>query len=237
MNHRAPFATLALASLVTAGCQSDAPSDTGTSRSDVDAWPRSFNIDKSDLVSTGVNPYFDLTPNTTRVYRDDDVTLTITVLDETFVVDDVTTRIVEEREERGGEPEEISRNYFAIDRMSGAVYYFGEHVDVYQDGRVTHPGAWLSGVEGAQFGLMMPGRPRVGDRGYQEVAPGVAMDRFEVVATDETIVTPAGTFEHCLHVRETSPLERGASHKWYVEGLGLIRDDEAVLVSPRGEGA
>jgi len=57
------------------------------------------------------------------------------------------------------------------------------------------------------------------------------MDRAEVANLDEKVETPAGVFEHCLHVRETSPLEKGVSDKWYAPGFGLIRDEDCALVS------
>ena len=76
---------------------------------------------------------------------------------------------------------------------------------------------------------MIPGRPGVGDKYYQEIAPNVAMDRVEIVSTDETLKTPAGTFEHCVHLKETTPLERDVSHKWYAPGVGLVKDDEFEL--------
>lgn len=75
----------------------------------------------------------------------------------------------------------------------------------------------------------MPAKPAVGQRFYQEIAPTVAMDRVEVVAIDETVKTPAGTFEHCVHLRETTPLERDVSHKYYAPGIGIIKDDEFEL--------
>src|SRR5947207_1061918 len=79
--------------------------------------------------------------------------------------DGVTTRVVEEREEAGGSPKEVSRNYFAIDRRTGDVYYFGEDVDVYKGGKVaSHPGGWHSGLQGARFGLFIPSAPKAGDR-------------------------------------------------------------------------
>jgi hypothetical protein len=84
-------------------------------------------------------------------------------------------------------------------------------------------------VEGARFGLFMPGTIEIGDRFYQEVAPGVAEDRAEIVATDATVNTPAGTFQNCLHIRETSPLESGQSQKWFAPDVGLVQDDEFVL--------
>jgi hypothetical protein len=56
--------------------------------------------------------------------------------------------------------------------------YSGEDVDVYKNGKVVeHEGAWLHGSKGATLGLLVPGAPVVGQRYYQEVAPGVAMDR------------------------------------------------------------
>lgn len=191
-----------------------------------------FNVDKANLVATGKNPYFSLEPGTKNVFKEGNLVLTITVLDETKVVDGVTTRVIEEREEEDGQPEEISRNFFAIDKTTGDVYYFGEEVDEYKDGKIaSHGGAWLSGVKGAKFGLLMPAKPKLGDKFYQEIAPKVAMDRAEIVALDEELKTPAGTFK-CVHVKETSPLEKGASHKWYAEGVGLVKDDKAVLVEP-----
>jgi len=154
------------------------------------------------------------------------------VLEETKKIGDVETRVVEERETAGGQLAEVSRNYFAIDNATGDVYYFGEDVDEYKNGKVTgHGGAWLSGVNGAKFGLIVPGAPKAGDRYYQESAPKVAMDRAEVVAINEQITVPAGTFKNCLHTKETSALESGAEDKYYAPGVGIIKDAEFVLVT------
>ena len=61
------------------------------------------------------------------------------------------------------------------------------------------------------------------------------MDRVEVISIDETVKTPAGTFDHCVHLRETTPLERDVSHKYYAAGIGLIKDDEFELAErPNG---
>jgi len=66
-------------------------------------------------------------------------------------------------------------------------------LDVYKNGKPAgHEGAWLSGVNGARFGLMMPASPKVGQKFYQEMAPGVGMDRIEIVSDREHVVTPAG---------------------------------------------
>ncbi len=127
---------------------------------------------------------------------------------------------------------EITRDYYAIDSVTNDVYYFGEDVDVYKNGKiVSHEGAWLSGVKGAKFGLFMPGSPKVGQKFYQEIAPGIGMDRIEIVSNSERVVTPAGTFEKCIHTLETTPLEKGVTdHKWYAAGVGPVKDGDAPLV-------
>jgi len=57
--------------------------------------------------------------------------------------------------------------------------------DVYKNGKVAgHEGAWLSGVKGAKFGMMLPGQPKV-RKFYQEQAPGVGMDRVEIKSATE----------------------------------------------------
>jgi len=193
-----------------------------------------FRVEAGEWSSTGANPYFILEPGFFLVLEGEEdgeaLRLTITVLDETRVVAGVETRVVEEREEEGGRLVEVSRNCFAISKRTNAVYYFGEDVDIYKEGKVVgHGGAWLAGEKGARFGLMMPGTPLLGARYYQEVAPGVAMDRAEIVSLTKTLETPAGQFEGCLEVEETTPLERGKESKVYAAGIGLIRDADLKL--------
>jgi hypothetical protein len=185
-----------------------------------------FKVDKAALVDKGSNTYMILEPGYKLTLADGQDTLTITVLDETKRVDGVQTRILEERETKGGKLEEVSRNYFAFDKATSDIYYFGEDVDMYDaSGKVkNHEGSWLSGANGARFGLIMPGKPRVGDRYQQEVAPGVALDRAEVVSLTETVKVPAETFKNCLKTRESSGLEKGVETKLYAPGVGLLKD-------------
>jgi len=191
-----------------------------------------FDVEKSDLTSTGRNPYFILEPGYVLTLEGGSTRLVITVLNETRTVDGVDTRIVEERETDKGQLVEVSRNFFAISRRTNAVFYFGEDVDMYTGGKVTsHEGAWLSGVNGARFGLAIPGLPLVRARYYQEIAPKVAMDRAEIVSLTESLKTPAGAFTNVLKVEETTPLEPGAKEaKFYAAGVGLIQDGELKLV-------
>jgi hypothetical protein len=197
-----------------------------------DEWQSSFRVDKKSLGATGSSPYFVLTPGFRLCYEHGRNTLTTTVLNETIVIDGVETWVVEDRETKNGQLAELTRDYYAIDRQTNDVYYFGEDVDTYKDGKlVGHEGAWLSGVKGAKFGLMMPGSIKVGRKFYQEQVPGVGMDRAEVVGTGETVSTPAGAFKNCVHMKETSALEKGmADHKWYAPGVGMVKEGEFVLV-------
>lgn len=144
----------------------------------------------------------------------------------------VNARVVEEMELADGELTEISRNYFATCRPSNDVYYFGEVVDIYEDGEVVgHEGQWLAGRHGAQPGIIMPDSGFIiGARYYQELAPEVALDRAEHVAFGLEMQTPAGKFDDCIEVSETTPLEPGEeSVKFYCPHVGLVADDELVL--------
>ena len=200
------------------------------------AWTRAFNVEPGELASAGRNPYFVLEPGATLTLSAGHEQLVVTVLNETRTIDGVETRVVEERETKSGALVEVSRNYFAISRRTNSVFYFGEEVDIYKNGQVTgHEGAWVSGQTGSRFGLMMPGIPLLGAKYYQELAPRVAMDRAEIVSVSETLATPAGEFKNVLEVRETTPLEPGATElKYYAAGIGLVQDGSLKLTSHAG---
>jgi len=203
-------------------------------------WLQSFPVKVADLSTAGENAYFILKPGYQLTLEGNEggkaVRLVVTVLDETKNVGGVETRVVEERETHAGALAEVSRNYFAIEKSTGNVYYFGEDVDLYKAGKVVaHEGAWAHGSNNARFGLMMPGSPVVGLRFYQELAPGVAMDRAQILSLSERLVTPAGTFEKCLKTEETTPLEPNArEYKIHAPGIGLVKDGVLVLTARTG---
>jgi hypothetical protein len=197
----------------------------------------SFMIERCQFSSSGANPYFVLKPGHQLTLEGKEkrkqIRLIITVLDETQLVGDVRTRVVEERETADGELREVSRNFFAICAPTDTVFYFGENVDIYERGAiVSHEGSWRAAPNGARPGVIMPGLNLAGARYFQEVAPGVALDRAETLSTTETVETPAGRFTNVLKVKETSALERRAKGlKFYAPGVGLIRDDTLQLVA------
>jgi hypothetical protein len=195
-----------------------------------------FRLEECTFSTVGSNEYFILEPGHQLILEGEDdgalIELAITVLDDTFMVGAIETRVVEEMEWVDGELVEISRNYFAICNETNSVFYFGEDVDIYEDGEiVSHDGAWLAFEDEAEPGLMMPGIILLGARYFQEIAPDVAMDRAVIVKMDATVETPAGTFEDCLVTAETTPLEPNAKDfKVYAPGVGLIIDADAELV-------
>lgn len=214
-----------------------------------------FPVDDCRYSSTGGNPYFILRPGRQLIYDneacvaagecDEIERLQITVLNQTrdvVLADDgvqrtVRTRVVEEREWADGRLVERSRNFFAACGSGPMrdVYYFGEDVNVYEyvDGEVlvTHPGQWLAGRKGAEPGIIMPGGAfLLGARYYQEIAPGVALDRARHAAGDLEVETEAGKFDDCVEVVETSPLEPASeSVKVYCPDVGLVVDGDLVL--------
>jgi hypothetical protein len=221
---RTTVIAMVIVALCTTGCMgartSSAPSAPTSSPRGDSSWQEDFA--ECSLVPTGRNDYFILEPQFQLVLEGMIEKVVITVLDETREVDGVTTRVVEEKEWKYGEMVEISRNFFAICPDTNDVFYFGEEVDIYRDGvLVSHSGAWLAGEDGARAGLM---------KHYQEIAPGVAMDRAEIVSLDETLKTPAGSFSNCLRTMEgtaLNPLER--EYKTYAPGIGLIQDESLLL--------
>lgn len=195
-------------------------------------WQKQFDLSACTMVTSGKSTYFVLEPGYQTVYEGGDARLQITVLNETRKVDGFETRVVEEKEWKSGQLAEIARNYFAMCEQTKDVYYFGEEVDFYENGKiVNHEGSWLAGVKGNRPGLMMAGAPKLKMKYYQEIAPGVAMDRAEIVAVDETCKTPAGTFTRCIKIKEGSELEPLAKeYKYYAPSIGFVGDENLRLV-------
>jgi hypothetical protein len=185
--------------------------------------------------STGRNQYFILEPGFQLILEGQErgvvSQLYVTVLNETRAIEKVETRIVEEKEFANGILKENSRNYFAFCQQNSGIYYFGEDVDNYKNGIITnHEGSW-NALGQNKAGLVMPGLVLLGARYYQEIAPGVAMDRAEIVSISETQQTSAGNFKNCLMTLETTALNPNEKeYKIYAPGIGLIKDENMILV-------
>ncbi|MFZ2641484.1 MAG: hypothetical protein WA117_10835 [Verrucomicrobiia bacterium] len=193
-------------------------------------WCDSFSPYKADLSDSGKNPFFFLWPSYRLLLQGGKETRAISVLNETKIIDGVKTRVIEDRRTKDGKLIEVSRSYVTISRTTGDVYCFGKDVDVYKNGKlIGHEGTWMAGANGARLGLLMPGRPAVGDKYHREVAPGVAMDRAEVISTTETLTTPTKVFERCLRTRESSSLTSRSEDTLYAPDVGLIKAGNLML--------
>ena len=220
-----------------------------------DGFTKKFPLASCQFISIGGNRYFPLIPGRQLYYSnaacvaagkcDELSELWITAERETKRISlpiggktrTFYARVVEERETEDGELVEISRNYFANCWPSRDVYYFGEDVDIYEDGKVvSHEGAWLAGRHGALPGIVMPEDGFItGSRYYQEVAPDVALDRAEHKRTGFAVRVPAGRFDNCLEVEETTLLEPDdIGHKTYCRGVGLVKDEDLELTAIYG---
>jgi hypothetical protein len=194
------------------------------------------------------NPYSPLEVGQQWAYvgkeQGETIGLRITVLNQTetfrFGGTRVTTRVVEEVEwfdanangviDPGEELIERSLNYFA-QTQAGTVCYFGEAVDIYENGVVvSHEGAWRADARGNAPGIFMPANPEPGMTFQQEIAPGVAEDQATILKFG-TVKTPAGAFENALIVRDFNPLDGSSGTKAYAPGVGLVVDDTLELVS------
>jgi len=233
MNRILAARILALPLVLLAGCSG--ASQSAAPGVDEEGFQWLFEVDPTDWASSGRNDWFVLEPGYCLTLENERKTeqVVIRVLDETKLVDNVETRVVEERETAYGKLKEVSRNYFALSQRTKDVYYFGEDVDQYKNGVLdSHEGSWLAGVDGARFGLMLPAKPVPGALWYQELAADVALDRSQVKALDKGFAAPAGNFTGCLEVEETTPLDPAEkSKKLYAPGVGLVQDGSLRLMS------
>src|SRR5215216_3171857 len=185
------------------------------------------HIDPADFTTKIDNEYFPLKPGTTFVYegkmegaaeRDE-----MAVTHDTKRVMGVECVVASDRVTEDGKLIEQTYDWYAQDKK-GNVWYFGEHVTEYKNGKVTgHEGSWESGVDGAQPGIAMPANPKVGQTYRQEYSKGVAEDKAKVLSLNKSATVPYGSFDHVLVTDEWTPLEQGVvERQYYVAGVGDI---------------
>jgi hypothetical protein len=177
------------------------------------------------------NTYFPAPVGRQWVYEGEEdgaeVALQITVLNMTRVIAGVTTRVIEEREWEDDELLEVSWNYYA-QASDGSVCYYGEDVDIYEEGGITHEGAWCAATPGNLPGIFVPGDPQPGQTFAMELAPGIAEDQGKVVGSGPVTV-PFGRFTETLRIEESNPLESGKGWKVFAAGVGMVIDGPLAL--------
>ena len=202
-----------------------------------DDWKANLDADVcKGFASSGKGAYFNLEPGFEEILEGQEhgkaTRVVITVTEKVKTIGGIEARIVTEVETAEGQLTESTRDYFAICKDSNSLLYLGEDVDSYENGKIKdHEGSWMHGLKAAKFGILMPGKPALGQKYYQEQAPGIGMDRAEIVSTSETFKSSAGEFKDCLKTTESSPLEPGHSEsKVYAPGIGVVADGPLLLV-------
>jgi hypothetical protein len=204
-------------------------------------------LNPADFTTEIDNPYWPMAPGNTWVYSAGDLDGTredvvVEVTDETkMIANGIEARVIIDTVTEDGELRERTQDWYAQDRC-GNIWYLGEHVDNYENGEiVNNDGSFEAGVDGAQAGVAMPGRPRPGLSYRQEYYAGVAEDEGAIVTLDkEHVEVPFGFFdEDVLMTRDLVPLEpRVQELKFYGLGIGPLMSvhtdgagGRAVLVS------
>jgi hypothetical protein len=120
-----------------------------------------------------------------------------------------------------GDVVEVTYDWFAQDD-EGNVWYFGEDVVNYKDGKPANDhGSWIAGKDGPP-GMLMPADPQVGDVFHPENIPGLVYEEDRVLSTTETVDGPQGPIENVLEVREE--LKDGTvERKYWAPGYGELR--------------
>jgi len=207
------------------GQGSPRPADAG----DQVSTPYNPAINPADFTHVISNKYYTLNPGMKAGYEQKTlkgITRTrIEVTGETKTVMGVTTLVVRDRKWLNGQLVEDTRDWVAQDK-DGNVWYFGEAVDYYKDGKlVNHDGSWEAGVDGAKPGILMLNNPKPGATYRQEYYPsGKVEDMGTVVAVGISVRLPQGPFfQNCVHIREWNPLKKDyIEHKYHCVGVGTI---------------
>jgi hypothetical protein len=192
----------------------------------------SYTVDivPSDFVPSVTNKFFSLKPGTRYLFKDKtgNERIEVAVTDDKKRIMGVTTSVVRVKEWKRNTLVEETRDWYAQDK-TGTVWYFGEAVDNYKDGKLdNHKGSWEAGVDGAVPGIIMLGTPEVGQTYRQEYYKHRAEDMGTIVALDAKVSVPLGKFENCLKVRDWSRIEAGNEHKYYCLAIGFLAMEESI---------
>lgn len=186
-------------------------------------------MDPADFTARINNPYRPMAPGSRRVYRNTDTDGTVQRAEVSVtsttkrIANGIEARVVREAVTEDGELIEQEYDWYAQD-SAGNVWYFGEEVKEYENGKVKATSTWQAGVDGAQPGVVMPAEPRAGLAYRQTHYAGKEEDRGEVLSTQERAEARAGYFRDVVAIKESSPLEpKLVEYKLYARGVGLVR--------------
>ena len=187
------------------------------------------NLNPADFTTRIDNPYWPMRRGSRWVYRETDSEGTkqrvvVTVTRRTrLIANGVRARVVRDVVTEDGTPIEVTDDYYAQDR-AGNIWYLGEATTEYENGKPTSTeGSFEAGVDGAQPGIIMPAKPRVGLAYREEYYAGHAEDKARIVSLREQAEVPFGHFRRVLMTRNTNPLEpKSVEFKFYARGVGPV---------------
>ena len=226
-------ATAALLLALAVGCGSDGD---GSSAAQANGGTSTFpqagepaNLDPADFTTNIDNPYFPLAVGSRWVIRVTDTKgleqrEVITVTEQTrLMADGVEARVVRDVVTEGGQPAEVTDDWYAQD-SEGNVWYFGEDTAEYENGKVTDTsGSFEAGANGADAGIAMLAHPEAGQTYREEYYKGHAEDQSRVLALDQQAQVPFGHFTDVLLTEDYTPIEPDVLElKFYAKGIGQV---------------
>ena len=183
-------------------------------------------------------------PGSKWVYRESDTEGTkekvvVEVTDKTKkIANGVKARVIRDTVSENGTPVEVTDDWYAQDK-TGNIWYLGEYVTNYKDGKVTdHGGSFEAGVKGAEAGVAIPADPKPGMSYRQEYFKGEAEDKGAVITVgEEQVEVPFGFFDRdVLMTRDLVPTEpRVQELKFYARGVGPVLSVHTDGAGGRGE--
>jgi hypothetical protein len=182
----------------------------------------------ANFVDTVDNRYWPLKPGTAYHFKGvrgttpqtDDAVVT----HQMKIVLGIKCTVVRDTVSEHGKPVERTHDWYAQDKR-GNVWYMGEDSFEREHGRfVKASDSWKAGVNGAKPGIIMPANPRPGESYRQEYYPPEALDEARVVSLRGTVKVPYGSFKRALVTSEFSPVEPQTERKYYVAGVGEVRE-------------
>jgi hypothetical protein len=189
------------------------------------------DLDPTGLTTEIDNPYWPITPGSRWVYRETDeegavLKVVVTVTDRTkLIANGVEARVVHDVVSEGGEPIEITDDWYAQD-AAGNIWYLGEDTAEYENGKVvSREGSFEAGVDGAQPGIIMPADPEPGLAYRQEYLKGEAEDMARVLSLDAKATVPFGSFDGVLETEDVNPLNEpkpAVEHKYFARDVGPV---------------
>ena len=194
-----------------------------------------FDASNFGAPGKGASKWFPLEPGTQTVregrvnrgHRRLTHRVVTTVTDVVKEIDGVRAVAVLDQDIDAGVVAEQAVDYLAADKQ-GNVWDLGSYTESYEGGEfVNASDARLSGIDGAEPGILVQGNPRAGTPAYsQGTAPGESAGSAKVVETGARDCVPFKCYEDVLIIGEGSADEPDLSeYKYFAPGVGQIRTE------------